>query len=237
VVKTSELIAQNIILDIARRGLTRGDPLPPEASMLEYYQVGRASLREALRLLEVNGLVTIRPGAKGGPVVGAANSEHLGRMMTLYFGLGGATYDHLSQVMLILYPMVAEVAARRKLTKQEKKTLEDAVEHACGVPDPRLLEDETLKDFHYLLAELSRNPVWMLLADAVGAIFSDHIMSTADSSEFHATAADDHREIAEAVIAGDAERSAQAMRDHTERMIKFYRAQNPGIFSQLIEWR
>ena len=170
-------------------------------------------------------------------MVGAASSEHLGRMMTLYFGLGGATYDHLAQVMLIVYPMVAEVAARRKLTKQEKKILQDAVEHACGVSDPRLLEDETLVDFHYLLAEMSRNPVWVLLADAVGAIFTDHIMSTTDSTAFHAAAADDHKEIAEAVIAGDAERASLTMRDHTERMIKFYRSQNPGIFSQLIEWR
>ena len=88
VMKTSELIARDIILDISEGGLKTGDSLPPEAAMLKHYEVGRASLREALRLLEVQGLVHIRAGAKGGPVVGSANAENLARMLTLYFGLG-----------------------------------------------------------------------------------------------------------------------------------------------------
>ena len=51
VMKTSELVARDIILDISEGGLKAGDALPPEASMLNHYEVGRASLREALRLL------------------------------------------------------------------------------------------------------------------------------------------------------------------------------------------
>ena len=76
VLKTSELIAREIILDITGRGLKEGDALPSEAQMLRHYEVGRASLREALRLLEVQGLVRIRTGARGGPVVGAATAEN-----------------------------------------------------------------------------------------------------------------------------------------------------------------
>ena len=90
VLKTSELIARDIILDISEGGLKAGDPLPPEATMLKQYEVGRASMREALRMLEVQGLVHIRAGARGGPVVGAATAENLARMLTLYFGLAGA---------------------------------------------------------------------------------------------------------------------------------------------------
>src|SRR2546422_2612683 len=96
VLKTSELIARDIILDIFEGGLKAGDALPPEASMLKQYEVGRASLREALRLLEVQGLVHIRAGATGGPVVGAATAENLARMLTLFFGLAGATYEDLA---------------------------------------------------------------------------------------------------------------------------------------------
>jgi GntR family transcriptional regulator, transcriptional repressor for pyruvate dehydrogenase complex len=237
VLKTSELIARDIILDISEGGLQTGDSLPPEASMLKHYEVGRASLREALRLLEVQGLVHIRAGAKGGPVVGAATAENLARMLTLYFGLAGATYEDLTDVLLILYPRVAEVAASRKLTRVESQALQASVDHACGTPNPRLLRSETLKDFHSLLAEFSRNTVWALLADAVALIFADHIISTTDSREFHAIAAADHKQIGEAVLAGDAEKAGQYMLEHTHRIIKFYRAQTPAIFSQLIEWR
>src|SRR5215471_8390567 len=61
-VKRSELLAQEIVEEILARDLEPGELLPPEAKMLSHYGVGRASLREALRLLEAQGLVTFKPG-------------------------------------------------------------------------------------------------------------------------------------------------------------------------------
>ncbi len=238
ILKTSELIARDIILDISEGGMKAGDSLPPEASMLQHYEVGRASLREALRLLEVQGLVRIRAGAKGGPVVGAATAENLARMLTLYFGLAGATYEDLTDVMLIVYPQVAGVAASRKLTKLEVQAINDSLEQACGNQMPRLGNKvEALQDFHRLLVAVSKNSVWCLLADAVGLVFTEHVMAMTDSRPFHAAAEADHREIAAAVFAGDIAAAEKAMLEHTHRMIKFYRSQTPAIFSQLIEWR
>jgi GntR family transcriptional regulator, transcriptional repressor for pyruvate dehydrogenase complex len=236
VLKTSELIARDIILDISEGGLKAGDALPPEATMLKHYEVGRASLREALRMLEVQGLVQIRAGARGGPVVGAATAENLARMLTLYFGLAGATYEQLTEVMLILYPKVASVAASRKLSAAEVQALNESVDQ-CGTPNPRMIRTETLKDFHTLLSQFGRNPVWALIADAVGLVFVDHIISTTDSREFHAQTLADHKQIAQAVLAGEAGDARRFMLEHTQRMIDFYRTQTPAIFSQIIEWR
>ena len=237
ILKTSELIARDIILDISEGGLKAGDALPPEAMMLAHYEVGRASLREALRLLEVQGLVRICAGAKGGPVVGAATAENLARMLTLFFGLAGATYEDLTDVMLILYPLVAEVAASRKLTRGEIQAINDSLEQSCGNQPPRLGKTEGLNDFHRLLVAVSKNSIWCLLADAVGMVFTDHVMSMTDSRAFHDAADADHREIAAAVFAGEPAKASKAMLEHTERMIEFYRSQTPAIFSQLIEWR
>ena len=237
VLKTSELIARDIILDIFEGGLRAGDALPPEASMLKQYEVGRASLREALRLLEVQGLVHIRAGATGGPVVGAATAENLARMLTLFFGLAGATYEDLADVMLILYPQIAAVAASRKLARADAAALAASIDQTCGAANPRLIRSESLRDFHSLLPALSKNPVWTLLADAVGLIFADHIIATTDSREFHATSVLDHKQIADAILAADPDAASKYMLEHTKRMIAFYRAQTPAIFSQLIEWR
>jgi GntR family transcriptional regulator, transcriptional repressor for pyruvate dehydrogenase complex len=237
VLKTSELIARDIILDISEGGMKAGDALPPEATMLKHYEVGRASLREALRMLEVQGLVQIRAGARGGPVVGAATAENLARMLTLYFGLAGSTYEQLTEVMLILYPNVASIAASRKLSAAEVQALNESVDQACGTPNPRMIRTETLKDFHSLLSQFAQNPVWALIADAVGLIFADHIISTTDSREFHAQTVADHKQIAQAVLAGEAVDARRFMLEHTQRMIEFYRGQTPAIFSQIIEWR
>lgn len=237
VMKTSELVARDIILDISEGGMKVGDALPPEASMLKQYEVGRASLREALRLLEVHGLVRIRAGAKGGPIVGTASATNLARMLTLYFGLASATYEDLTDVMLILYPKVAEVAASRKLVKAEVQALNASIEQTCGTSNPRALQTELLGDFHTLLTALSKNSVWALLADAIGLVFVDHIIASTDSREFHGDAVADHKQIAEAVLAQNPALAAKYMLEHTRRMIEFYRSQTPAIFSQLIEWR
>src|SRR5687768_6499818 len=77
--KTSEVVAMQIVRDIVDRGLVEGDRLPLEAAMVRQYRVSRASLREALRLLEVQGLISLRPGRGGGPAVGAADPQHLAR--------------------------------------------------------------------------------------------------------------------------------------------------------------
>lgn len=237
VLKTSELIAREMILDITERGLKEGDTLPSEAQMLRHYEVGRASLREALRLLEVQGLVRIRTGARGGPVVGAATAGNLARMLTLFFGLAGATYEDLTAVMLIASPKVAELAARNRLSKAESLALRSAIERPCTAANPRLIRTETLTDFHSLLPALARNPVWSLLTDAIGLIFAEHVMTTTDSRDFHAVTVVDHERIAKAILARDAELASRLMREHTDRMIDFYRRQNPSIFASVIEWR
>src|SRR4051812_15785186 len=87
--KTSESVARDIARDIIEARLTTGDALPPETAMLQQYGVSRESLREALRLLEVQGLISIRRGPGGGPVVGTVDPANIGRVLTLFFYMAG----------------------------------------------------------------------------------------------------------------------------------------------------
>src|SRR5207248_107530 len=76
--KTSEVIARDLAARIAEGGLAPGSRLPVERVMLESLGVGRTTLREALRLLETRGVLTIRAGPKGGPVVRRPSAEAFG---------------------------------------------------------------------------------------------------------------------------------------------------------------
>ena len=110
--KTAETVAAAIVRDIVSRNLNPGDRLPSEAAMLAHYRVSRASLREGLRLLEVQELIRLKPGPGGGPIVSAVDPRNLAKISTLYLHLGGATYQELFEAQLVVSPISAERAAR-----------------------------------------------------------------------------------------------------------------------------
>ena len=79
--------------------------------MVEEYGVSRTSLREALRLLEVQGLISLKPGPGGGPVVGTVEPAHLARTAALYFHLGAATYADVMRTQVLMESNCARLAA------------------------------------------------------------------------------------------------------------------------------
>src|SRR6266702_3455550 len=84
-----------IVRDIVTQRLAPGERLPVEAELMRRYRVSRAPLREALRLLESQGLITIRSGPGGGASVARLQSESFGRTVALHLRFLGATYDEL----------------------------------------------------------------------------------------------------------------------------------------------
>src|SRR5882762_9208682 len=67
--KIPEILARRILRQITQKEMAAGDRLPSEAEMLAQFGAGRASLREALRILEIHGIIRIKPGPHGGPRV------------------------------------------------------------------------------------------------------------------------------------------------------------------------
>ena len=126
--KTSELVAVELVRDIQSAGLEVGDRLPDEASMLSEHGVSRESLREALRILEVQGLITIHRGPGGGPKVAGVDPAYLARTATLYFHLSGATYDEVFETWLTIEPAVAEKVAGLPDRARVRRALEPFVE-------------------------------------------------------------------------------------------------------------
>ena len=109
--RKAETVARAILHHISGNGLPPGTTLPSEAAMVAQYKVSRATIREALRILEFNGLLTMRRGPEGGPVTVRAEPRELGRVMTLHFQAAGAHYEDLVQARADLEPIMARLAA------------------------------------------------------------------------------------------------------------------------------
>ena len=230
--KASERVALEIVQDVVAQGLQAGDHLPLEAAMAEQYDVSRASLREALRLLEVQGLIRLKPGPGGGPVVGRVKASHLARTASLYFHLGASTYDQLMATQVMLEPLCAQLAAQNPESRE-------ALQPFFDVPDIDSEGNyrEQTSTFHEEVYRLCGNPVLSLLTNAITSIVSDHVVATMDPVELRPDILDEHAGLARAIARGHADKAARLMAAHFQAQHDYYRAHWPARMHELIEWR
>jgi DNA-binding FadR family transcriptional regulator len=236
--KTSETVARDIVRDIVSRGLKTGDRLPAEAAMLDEYGVSRESLREGLRLLEVQGLITIRRGPGGGPSVGHVDPANLGRVSTLFYQLAGGTYAELFEAWTITEPILAELAARN----EDRETVRRAMAPFVAPPDDGTGENlldfvESHVEFHNVVAKLANNRVLALMLETTGQIVTHHVVVNADPRELEDEIDRDHAEIARAITAGHAKRARELMSEHIGHMVDHYRVEIGDQMNDFIEWR
>jgi GntR family transcriptional repressor for pyruvate dehydrogenase complex len=235
-IKRSEIVAREIVQFMAE-GFKAGEMLPREAQMLEQFQVGRGSLREALRLLEVQGLIAIKPGLSGGPVVGRANARDLGRTLSLFFRIASVTYGDVAEALLVLCPTVARLAASNPKRAETKKILDSCL-RAGDVKAKKSSEMIfNLAQFHSAINQVAENPAIAMLTEALESIFREHVAAKSDATELIPHCKRDHQKIAKAIHEGNEKRAAELSETHIRDIVAFHRKRVPGLFDEPIEWR
>jgi DNA-binding FadR family transcriptional regulator len=230
--KVSELVARDILRMISARNLPPGSVLPPEAEMLAEYGVSRGSLREALRILEVHGVIAMKAGPKGGPVVLEADPAVFGKTAMLYFETNGATFADLLDARLYLEPLMARLAAERR-TDEEAEQLAGMLSSFAPCHSHESVEEAI--DFHNLVATFSGNKVLALLANSFSAIIAPY-ERTMLSSDVYESIVKIHRRIGQAIIDGDAEAAESMMRRHLTATVDDFRARNPAVINEIVRW-
>lgn len=234
--KTAEIIARDIVRDIAERRLKAGTALPHETTMMEQYGAGRASIREALRILEAQGLIYLKPGRNGGPVLAETGPEQLGRFLTLFLRLSHATYGDLAEFMLTVSPRLAEAAAANPDRQAVRDSIKLTGRNPCAFTYSTPGNPADLGP-HSMINRLAESPVLSMFADAVDAVFNAHTLAITKGEDFLDIAEADHHAIAVAVVEGKADRARQLMKKHIERILEYTRTRAPHIFEQRIEWQ
>jgi DNA-binding FadR family transcriptional regulator len=236
--KTSESVARDIVRDIVRQGLSTGDSLPHEAAMIRHYGVSRESLREGLRLLEVQGLITLRRGPGGGPVVGHIDPATLGRTSTLYYHVAGATYRELFDAWVVTERLQAEYAAMNPDREAVRAAMEPYRVWLDEEADDETVESYALlhSQFHAIVAALMNNSVLEILLQTVGQIVTHHVVLHADPRQIRDVIAIDHHAIARAISAGHRQRAAELMEEHILAMVDIYGDALGKQFDDYIEW-
>jgi GntR family transcriptional regulator, transcriptional repressor for pyruvate dehydrogenase complex len=174
--KTGELIAGELRKQIVRGELAEGASLPAEADLMAQLSVSRASLREALRVLESESLLTVRRGSRGGPVVHRPNPN----LATKYFGLvlqsDGATLEDVYIARLLIEPPAVRMAvenARGKVPDSLRRIVNE--EHVALKNRDFAEIGRGITRFHGALMELSGNKTMFLIMKMLNIIYELHI--------------------------------------------------------------
>ena len=154
--------------NISEGKLKPGDKLPAERELAQMFGVSRNTMREALRALELSGLIELKLGATGGAFVlpGSSNAVVNG-MRDLYF-LGAITPEHLTDARISVSAAVIRMACDR-LTEEDLAALEANVEAAARAHKAGNFEDRTRhhQAFHVLLAKATRNPILIATTEGI----------------------------------------------------------------------
>ncbi len=234
--KASELVAQEIVLDIVERGLTPGERLPQEVEMAETYGVARSTVREALRILEVGGLVQMRTGPKGGPSVRDSDPADLGRMASLYLQAQRVTLGEV----LAARRMLELVFLREAMVIADPAFLDRVRDlHERGARLDLADDAEYLAvtgEFHELMSAGSSNRVLTSIAQALMAMFVGEIGRDVFPDTERALLLDQHQQVLAAILAGDADGAEAAMRHHIEHMQGGIAERQPRAVASVIRW-
>jgi DNA-binding FadR family transcriptional regulator len=164
--KAAVVLAQSIAAEIQRRGLGAGEKLLSEQKMVERYGVARGSLREALRYLELQGVLRIKSGPGGGPVIQTPDGGHFASTLALMLQFVGARFRTIIETRWVVEPGIAALAAERATAEDlaALRACRDAMRGALA--DGRRFAEESRR-FHDLLAFASGNPLFRFLVPAL----------------------------------------------------------------------
>ena len=216
---------------LIRQGvLQHGARLPSERSLAEQFNVSRSSVREAIRSLELQGLVVIRRGS--GTFINTEAIETVVALLASTLSAGNETMKEIFEVRHLLEPQIAAVAATRadasevqRLTEILEEQQQQIAKGATGV------DADTA--FHFALAAATHNSALLKVVSAVEDILRlSRDRSLQEPGRAQRSLAS-HRQILEKVMAGDAEGARLAMEYHLTSVEPDVSHQRSAISTQL----
>jgi len=172
----SPITSQRVFEDIAEqiRGLVSngelkpGDRLPPERELVERFNVSRNAVREALRSLELAGLVELRMGTSGGAVLRGGDPAVVVNALSDLYHVGAISPIHVTEVRIWIEGVLVEVLCQR-ITDDEIESLERNV-NAMEKAEVRGDYEERSRlnlEFHCMLGAVTHNPIMEIVMKAI----------------------------------------------------------------------
>lgn len=181
--RLAEIVAARLRDDILTGKLKEGDSLPRQEDLFTEFRVSLPAVREAMRILETEGLISVRRGNVGGAIVHLPNAERTAQMISMVLQTRGATPGDVSGALLHLEPICAGMcAAREDRSTEVVPSLRMAIEaqHAdFDSPDTYSLN---ARRFHETIVERCGSETMIVVIGSLERIWSAHESSVWDEA-------------------------------------------------------
>lgn len=237
--RVAEMVADILRNRIVDGEMADGDLLPKQDDLLEEFRVSRPSIREAMRILETEGLVSVRRGNVGGAEVHTPNATSAAYMLGLVLQSQHATLAEVGASLRILEPACVSLAAARPdrrtavlpeltgLNAEAEARLDDgpAFTHAA-------------RQWHAAVVRSCGNQTMILLVGALEAVWSHHESVWADHIAAEGRYPDvkarrlvlrSHVKITDAIAAGNEDAAHRAARRHLDESQTYLLARDPNV--------
>lgn len=229
--RRGELVAAQIVHDLARGHLQFDASPESEVSLVARYQTSRGTLRDALRLLSLQGIVDIKHGATGGVVFRSPDPHHMATILSIALSLKGMSLATVLEARIVIEPVIAKLAA-------ECCTDEDAVLISKALTDydtwmALVVSNETASrkdliaahnNLHHIVASTTHNYILEVIEQQISHIIDRHSVYIRRDIHGLEETARVHHEICRAILdhrGGDAFRlireEAQRFRDNASK--------------------
>jgi len=225
---------------VVHKGLRKGDRLPGEADLIARFAMSKSTIREAMRILEAQGLIETRTGPGGGSFVGEVSAERARALLGNYFYFKDLSIRDIYQIRRALEP---ELAASLAGTL-DAAALADLRGLIDRYPDPAVnVEQEREQhiaslEFHARLADHAKNELLGFLIGFMAQILSDltvcRQLYNPPNAELFARGRHYQSGLVDALQDGDALRASSIMSAHMEMAQNLMEDQEAQVLKRFI---
>jgi GntR family transcriptional regulator, transcriptional repressor for pyruvate dehydrogenase complex len=226
--RVAELVASRLRDEILSGRLKEGDVLPSQETLLSEFQVSPPALREAIHILETDGLISVRRGNVGGAVIHQPSADRTAHMISMVLQARGATPADVSGALMHIEPICAGMcAAREDRLTEVVPHLETAIEAQAGGFDDAATYVPNARRFHEALVSHCGNEPMILVIGSLELIWSSHEslvwsdetgtsspLDTPQARKTRRAALRDHQRILDAIRDGNSARAIRLAQDH-----------------------
>lgn len=202
-----ERVAERLVTALALGEFVPGQRLPTERDLAAALGVSRQVIREAMSRLAASGYVEVRRGRTGGAFVLSGTGPEADEMIRRTLVPGWEQLERLFDFRTLVEPLIARTAAERR-READAARIRDALAAYRSAGGDREASSRADGDLHRAVAEATGNPYLADLSDRIRQAVSLGFGAEPYSPSIRERAIHEHGELAEAVIAGDADAAA-----------------------------